>query len=1440
MKASSMFLLTLFALCMFIFSKEAEAKKPPKHVKKTPIAIEAAQANLNKALSGESFVFRQNSGQWEQPVLFRTFQGNHNVSFLIDRVSFGVKKMKSADEPLPQEPGKAVPVLYNVWEIQFLNTQKNSSLSGTELIQSNVTYFGPNNASGNHVAEYNGLVYHEIYKGISAKFYTATTGSLKYDFLVAPHASPGNIALRYNGVQQVKVNVFGQLEIQTSEGIFKEDKPVAWQIINGIKHFVKAAFKINADGSVGFDLGKYNPDCELVIDPVYVDWSSYFYGKPNINSFAFTWILDIDIDFSDQVYITGSTTEYFPFKPGAYDTTLVNYDAFIAKMTADGDSIFYFSYLGGSSWEYGLSLAVNNQNQPVISGLTWSNDFPVTKGAYDTSQKSCTGTWCLKSFVTKFNSTGTSLVFSTYLGGKSGSGFWNLDWIRGMILNSNGDIYIVGNTTSYDYPVTTGCFQKDYNGGAQIGNDWASQGDGFLTKMRADGTGLVFSTFIGGTNGDVCQDVFLTASEEVYVVGYTASTNFPLTAGAPIFNTYLKGKSDAFFMKFKANGNQMLYSHLMGGSGEDVFEGMYVNDKDEPFVAGYSNSSDFPTSKNAYQKSNAGGYDFVVVKMPSSGTNVYYSTYLGGSANEYLFSYPFFSTIKIAANVREEAIICGISRSKNYPITTDALQSTNKSSINYGTLTMAKISMAGDKLLYGTYYGGSYLEYPGGIKVRRTGCVTNIIFGGLTYSKDYPTTKGAYKDSARYVSSGWTYSGFVSKFRDTLQVDLIALSLEDTIIECDNVFEILDASNQGANFLWSHGPKTRFVILEDTGTYWVQATYGCDTVRDTISLKLEYSPKVPVFAGDTLFCDQFLGMWIDAKNDSILRKYLWNTNETRQRIFVSDTGFYKVQIATPHCGTAEDSILIKLLNTPVVKLPDDTLFCDSVYIILNGQNLKQESHYLWSTGDTVEMIMVNKPGLVSLTVSNSCGSDSDQVLFERNFAPTVKLPNDTTYCGNYSFTLKVGKPDNDETYNWTDPINKTSLSTADSFDIFNLNGAVAIQIANQCGTVGDSLYLTNLNLPVKDLIDTIFQCSVVNASVQTGNPLNKEIYIWSNGSVTPKTTLVTPGIHWVKIDNYCGSVSDSVLVILKQVPTIELGNDTIFCTAVNWSKNADINDNEANYLWNTGSKNQQININLPGTYKVLVINRCGVFEDSVNVQLIQNPVVDLGPEVVYCAVAEPTTFAVGKAGNLESYSWSTGETTPSITTNLPGMLKVKINNRCLTVEDSVMIRVSPNPIVDLGPDTILCGNFRVLLDAGNAGMEYIWEPQGQNTQTIQATVQTMYKVTVKNADGCVGSDDYKIGDNCISRYYVPNAFTPDGNYKNETFGPILENFENYNMIIFNRWGERIFETTDYTRRWDGTYMGKACVAGNYFYIINIVTTEELVHRQLKGTITLLR
>ena len=425
-------------------------------------------------------------------------------------------------------------------------------------------------------------------------------------------------------------------------------------------------------------------------------------------------------------YITGYTTSNtFPRTLDAYDKTYNGgKDVFVAKLSADGNTMIYSTYLGGSGDDEGKSIAVYN-GAAYVTGNTYSNPFPTTAGANDTTYNGGMDT-----FVAKLSVNGSTLLYSTYLGG-SGN-----DYAYGIAVDY-GAAYVTGWTGSDPFPTTASTYDRTFNSGT----------DAFVAKLSINGSSLLYSTYLGGSGSDLGYSIAVNKGA-AYVTGYTTSDPFPTTAGA--YNTtYNGGPYDTFVTKFSANGSTLLYSTYLGGSGNEYGTGIAV-DNGAVYVLGYTGSSLFPTTAGAYDMTYNGGSDVFVSKLSPDGSTLLYSTYLGGTGDDYGYG------IAVDNGV---VYVTGATTSNLFPTTVDTFDMT----YNGGTdAFLIKLSPDGSTLLYSTYLGGTGDDYGYGIAAGNGVAYVT----GYTSSNPFPTTAGTYET---------TYNGgqdtFVAKIAQDIDGD---------------------------------------------------------------------------------------------------------------------------------------------------------------------------------------------------------------------------------------------------------------------------------------------------------------------------------------------------------------------------------------------------------------------------------------------------------------------------------------------------------------------------------------------------------------------------------------------------------------------------------------------------------------------------------------------
>ncbi len=521
----------------------------------------------------------------------------------------------------------------------------------------------------------------------------------------------------------------GDLIAHLEGGDVRFHKPLVYQIAGSQKQFIDGRYLLQANGEVAFALGAYDRNRELVIDPT-AAYSTYLGGSNvdvglgvTLDGFGSCFITgytlstdfptenplqaanaggedifitkfdahadapeystyvggsgndvatDIHLDNLGDMTVTGYTTSTnFPLvKPiqSTFGGGSVTGDAFLFQIASHGTAMVFSTYLGGSSDDQGSSLAIDSNNNIYVVGYTSSVNFPVTAGALHTSCGATSGGTCSNGFVLKIPSNGTSLTYSTYLGGSGGLG----DAAYGVAVDSKGDAYVAGITGSPNFPVTA----KAYD--TKCGSDALCNGtyDGFVSAINPKGNGFVFSTFLGGSGYDYAAGVALDTTG-VYVSGNTTSTDFPVTKGA--FQTTFGGMSsgcvpsstntcgDVTITKLKLNGTALIYSTYLGGSlDENPGMSMAVDAGGSVYVTGQTDSLNFPVASALLGTYNGGPTDAFVTKLNPQGTGLTYSTYLGGGGPD--------NGIRVALDQFADAFVSGTTGSLNFPTTGGVFQ----------------------------------------------------------------------------------------------------------------------------------------------------------------------------------------------------------------------------------------------------------------------------------------------------------------------------------------------------------------------------------------------------------------------------------------------------------------------------------------------------------------------------------------------------------------------------------------------------------------------------------------------------------------------------------------------------------------------------------------------------------------------------------------------
>ncbi|MGI8710220.1 MAG: hypothetical protein ACR2LA_04420 [Acidimicrobiales bacterium] len=633
--------------------------------------------------AGEGLVFAENRGQWPDEVRFRAQVGGADLWVTDDGLVYdfyvldGVRPAADpAARPDPTADEPAATGHGHVVRMRFEGA-RTDRVTGRGLRSAYHNYFLGDDPTrwAAHVPLYSEVVLEGLYDGVDLRLYD-DGGLPRYDLILAPGADLSRVRMTLDGADRVTLTPDGALRMDTSLGPVEQRGLLAYQQgVGGAREEVPSAFRRNPDGTLGFTARGTDPARALVVDPLL--WSTFLGGGRNEFADAVdigphgTVIVagyteglgfpktpgayDIEYNGGDDAFVTsltadgelrystflgGSDSEYltgvaigpdgattvtggtrsadFPVTPGAYDTSYNSSDAFIARLSADGSTLRYATYLAGVG--FSRSVDVGSDGSATITGSTFGEDFPTTPGAYDTTFNGG-GTYGTDVFVTRLSPNGSTLRYSTYLGGVDD------DEAYGVAVGPDGLATVVGYTLGNGFPTTADAYDTSYNGGGQFGG-----GDAFAVRLSANGRALRYSTFLGGGDADSATGVVLAPDGSAVVTGNTAALDFPTTPGAFDTTPGVFG-SDPFVTRFSADGSTLRYSTFVGGSGYDEANAIALGPDGAATIVGYTESRDFPTTPGSDPTLNLSGDGFAARLSPDGGS-LRYGTFVGGSSSE--------------------------------------------------------------------------------------------------------------------------------------------------------------------------------------------------------------------------------------------------------------------------------------------------------------------------------------------------------------------------------------------------------------------------------------------------------------------------------------------------------------------------------------------------------------------------------------------------------------------------------------------------------------------------------------------------------------------------------------------------------------------------------------------------------------------------------------
>jgi len=681
---------------------------------------------------------RSRSGSLSTNLAFEVNKGQVGPSFDYVTRAHGYSVALSASRTL-------VSLNHSKLTIKLRGGNRDASASAENDLLGRVNYLFGKDTRKHHtnISTFGRVRYSNIYPGIDVVYY-GHDSNVESDFVVAPHANPKTIFLEMEGPVSLQLHD-RDLIVSVNNESLRFERPDIYQEVDGRRVEIAGRYILKDDRTFGFEVAEYDHNKALLIDPV-LRYSSFVGGSGSELG------NDVKVDSSGNILLTGFTTST-NFVHTDNSIAKGGFDVFLMKFSPTGTLIFS-TFFGGTGFDTGVSIATD-ANAIYIGGITDSSDYIVTQGAFQQTENSNqTG------FFTKLNTSGTSILYSTYFGGTGGIG----NSLR-VAVDTTGDVYLTGSTNSTTLPVTPNAFQSALSLPATPG-----AGDAIVAKIHPAGGGaadLLYSSYLGGNLEEGTPHIALDAAGFVYLAGGSASTNFPTTAnalqplpGSTDIQQRKNGATDAFLVKMdlrKAGTAGLVYSTYIGGANEESVGGMALDNANNVYLTGRTSSTDFRTTNNALQTHPAGKKDAYVIKLNPARdglAGLLYSTYLGGSEDENSFG----SDIAVDAN--GNAYLTGDTRSTNLPVTVGAFQPSlagvsDAFSAPGGDAFVAKLNSAGTALVYFTYLGGNAGDGASAIAIDAD---RNAYVSGYTFSNDFPLTANALQ-----FTQGGSFDAFLAR-----------------------------------------------------------------------------------------------------------------------------------------------------------------------------------------------------------------------------------------------------------------------------------------------------------------------------------------------------------------------------------------------------------------------------------------------------------------------------------------------------------------------------------------------------------------------------------------------------------------------------------------------------------------------------------------------------
>lgn len=1153
----------------------------------------------------------------------------------------------------------------------------------------------------------------------------------KYSWIILPGGEVDKIQWKYEGAKATKLLESGELRVDHGLGYFIEGKPIAWKLSNGRKVPLKVHYQLK-DRVFSFDLqGTYSSSDTVVIDPS-ITFSSF------TGSLSDNWGFTAAPDPGGNLYAGGIV-----FGTGYPVTTGVVSQTFNGGTPTDG--------------------------APATSPL--SNGFDVG--------------------ISKFNSTGTAFIFSTYIGGSAN------ETPHSIVSDDLGNMYLLGVTSSTNFPTSALCYDNTFNGGTTVSPDNLkfNGSDIYVLELNASGTNLMASTYVGGTGndgisfgtlqynyGDNFRGEIIVDQNFVYFSSVTQSANFPIVLGG---QTTLNGTQDAVVVKMPKNLTSIVWSTYYGGTNDETGNGIALSGNGSLYVAGGTSSTNLNLGTSGWDPSYNSGRDGFLTRFDVLTGNVLNGTYIGTSD----YDQSYFVQIDLDDDVYVLGQTAG-----NWAITPGLYGNANS-----GQFIMKFNAALTNQLWVTTIGAGSgnieisptaflvsnckdiYLSGWGGQVNNQNSQATTSSSNNFPVSSDafQPTTNGSnfwiavLSENAGILKYATYIGGSSSSFN---HVDGGTSRFDKN----GNIYHAVCGACSGNNFGFTTTPGVIGPENLSINCNLAAFKFELNTIEAVVATPdpLICLPDPVIFNNNSANGNEFEWDFGDGNTStSVNPSHVYSgPGQYTVTLIVSDTA----QCFSP--DTIQFVVNIGDFNGGIVNPIAQT--CANVPVQMEafgGSVYHWEPAQYFNDPDISDpLVTTNQSIAIYCVISDSCGIDTVYAQVDV-LNGALSISNDTSICIGNSVNLFVNGVTQ---ISWSpstyldDPNSLTPVSTPLQSITYTAVGTTS----DGCELTADVQIMVDTSEPDPVMPDSLIYClggsGVVNVSGATSYSWSPQTAINPTSGSQVTISSQTSQYYYCDFTNACGTVRDSIFVAIN-IPAIIAGNDTIICPGELAPIYA---SGGVSYTWS------------PNPY--------GFLEQNGALVLVK-----------------PLTSTVYVVVGVDQYGCSDTA--------------------------SVNVQLFPAPFVQTNPDVYAVFGEEVQLNAlSNSAISYVWSPAEylscnvcQNPVT-QPDRPMAFTVTIYDVNGCSASDVVHIYYDAI--IYVPNTFTPNKDGTNETFFALGVNIRDFQLEIFNRWGELIYSGDALSQMWDGTYVGLPCPDGVYTWKIEYGEMISDERHQIVGHVNLLR